>query len=119
MRDIFRPNTTRRAKVARCKENANVMLRTSKGWTGWTPRWRQLMRQEGNKETRKRGFEDQLLLGSKWKFNKTLRRGNGLEIAKEINTSPVLLQRRKHWNLWRGRPPSKTKKGNSPYGRKR
>jgi hypothetical protein len=41
MRDIFRPNTTRRAKVARCKENAigkvrardNVVRGTQKGWT--------------------------------------------------------------------------------------
>jgi hypothetical protein len=30
----------------------------------------QLMRQEGNEETRIRDFEDQLRLGSKWKFNK-------------------------------------------------
>jgi hypothetical protein len=77
MRDIFRPNTTSRAKVARRKENSvgrdKVMLRTSKGWT---PRWRQLMRQEVNKETRNRDFEDQLLLGSKWEINKTLRKGN-------------------------------------------
>jgi hypothetical protein len=121
MRDIFRPNTTHHAKVARRKENSvgrdrtrdKVMLRTPKGWT---PRWRKLMRQEGNEETRNRDFEDQLLLGSKWKFNKTLRRGNGLEIAKEINTSPVLLQRRKHWNLWRGRPLPKQKKETARMG---
>jgi hypothetical protein len=60
------------------------------------------MSEEGNKETRNRDFEDQLLLGSKWEINKTLRRGNGQEIAKKINTSPVLLQRSKHWTLWRG-----------------
>jgi hypothetical protein len=41
MRDIFRPNTTRHAKVARHKENSirrnrtrnKVMLGTAKGWT--------------------------------------------------------------------------------------
>jgi hypothetical protein len=47
------------------------------------------MRREGNKETRIRDFEDQLLLESKWDMNKTLRRGKEPEIAKKINTSPT------------------------------
>jgi hypothetical protein len=77
------------------------------------------MRQEGNKETRNRDFEDQLLLGNKWEINKTLRRGNGREIAKKINTSPTRLHRNKHWILWRGRPPPKRKKGYAQRGRNR
>jgi hypothetical protein len=69
------------------------------------------MRQEGTKETRNRDFEDQLLLESRWECNKPLGRGNGLEIAKKINTSPVLLQRAKHWTLWRGRTLRNGKRG--------
>jgi hypothetical protein len=76
------------------------------------------MSKEGNDETRNRDFEDQLRLGSKWKLNKTLRRGNGLEIVKKINTS-ALLEGSKRWTLWRGRPPKKRKKGNGLYGRNR
>jgi hypothetical protein len=49
--------------------------------------------------------------------NSTLRSVKGLGIAKQTNTSPVQLQRRKHWTLWRGRPPPKRKKGNGSYGR--
>jgi hypothetical protein len=55
MRDIFRPNTTRRAKVAQRKENSigknctrhKVMLGTSKGWT--------LERDNGHNHTVTRG----------------------------------------------------------------
>jgi hypothetical protein len=51
--------------------------------------------------------------------NSTLRSIKGLEITKQTNTSPVLLQRSKHWTLWRGQPPPKRKKGNGLYGRNR
>ena len=59
------------------------------------------MRQEGTKETSNRNFKDQLRLGSKWEFNKTLRKVKGLEIAKQIFTSRILLQTSKNWTLWR------------------
>jgi hypothetical protein len=137
MRNIFRQNTTRRAIVARprkdiCRPNmtccAKVTQRKRRRFqssqTGTAEESDQKPfyernpkqmdsqmetadapgRHQGNQESRLRG------LGSKWEFNKTLRRGNGLEIAKKINTSPVLLQRSKHWTLWRGRPPPKRKK---------
>jgi hypothetical protein len=42
--------------------------------------------------------------------NRTRRIAKGLEIAKQTNTSPVLLRRSKHWTLWRGRPSPKRKK---------
>jgi hypothetical protein len=71
-------------------------------WKGWIPRWRQLMHKEFTKETRNLGFEGQLRLGSKREFNQTLRKANGLEIAKQIARSPVPLQKSKHWTLWRG-----------------
>jgi hypothetical protein len=142
---IFRPNTTRRSTVAwhrrnifrksttqgKCgprhefAANRNMTIRAgatrcNKNSVGKNrTRWRQLMHREGKKETRIRDLEDQLLLGSKWEMNKTLRRGNEREIAKKINTSPTRLQRSKHWTLWKGRPPPKRKKGNGPYGRNR
>jgi hypothetical protein len=71
MRDIFRPNTAHRAGVVRCKENAIWKVRARDNavrgtWEGWTPRWRQLICQEGTKETRNRDFENQLRLERKW-----------------------------------------------------
>jgi predicted flap endonuclease-1-like 5' DNA nuclease len=42
--------------------------------------------------------------------NRTLWSVKRLEIAKQTNTCPVLLQRIKHWTLWKGRPPPKRKK---------
>jgi hypothetical protein len=105
-----RTRTTHRAEVARRNKSSVGKNRT---------RWRQLIRRRGNKETKIRDFEDQLLLGSKWEMNKTLRRGNERETTKKINTSPTRLQRSKHWTLWKGRPPPKRKKGNGPYGRNR
>jgi hypothetical protein len=115
MRNIFRPNTTRRARVARCKENAigkvrardNVVRGTQKGWT---PRWRQLMGQEGTKETRNRDFEDQLRLGSKMTSNGSYRKAIGLEISKRAAGTSTGLPKMKNCTLWRGRPPSKTEK---------
>jgi hypothetical protein len=66
-----RTRTAHRAGVARQMENSfgkvqardNVVRGT---WKGWTPRWRQLILQEGTKETSNRDFADQLRLGSKW-----------------------------------------------------
>jgi hypothetical protein len=57
--------------VARQMENPIGKVRAKDNvargtWKGWTPRWRQLIRQEGTKETRNRDFADQLRLGSKW-----------------------------------------------------
>ena len=75
------------------------------------------MRQKGTKQTRNRNFRDQLWLGSKWEFNKTLGKVKGFEIAKLIVTFRILLQRSKNWTMWRDRPPPKRKKGNGPYGR--
>jgi hypothetical protein len=61
------------------------------------------------KETRNRYAEDQLRLGNKTEFKKTLRRAKGLEIEKQIARSPVPLQRSKHWTLLRDRRPPKRK----------
>jgi hypothetical protein len=66
-----RTTTTRRTKVARQMENAIGKFRAKdtvvRGtWKGWTPRWRQLIRQEGTKETKNRDFADKLRLRSKW-----------------------------------------------------
>jgi hypothetical protein len=66
-----RTRTAHHAGVIGCKENAigrvrardNVVQGTRKGWT---PRWRQLICQEGTKETMNRDFADQLRLESKW-----------------------------------------------------
>jgi hypothetical protein len=66
-----RTRTTHHAGVARQMENAigkvrakdSLVQRTQKGWT---PRWRQLIRQEGTKEATNRDFADKLRLGSKW-----------------------------------------------------
>jgi hypothetical protein len=82
-KDICRPNMTHRSKVTQPKkrrfqssqegppvEQGRRKNRTKNHSTrgpqnGWTPKWRQLMCQEGTKETRNRDFEDQLRLGSK------------------------------------------------------
>jgi hypothetical protein len=56
---------------------------------GRTPGWRKPIRQEGTKETRNRDFENQLRLGSKREFKKTLRKAKGLEIIKKIAGFPV------------------------------
>jgi hypothetical protein len=62
---------TRHAKGVWCKKTAIGKVRArdnvARGtWKGWTPRWRQPIRQEGTKETRNRDFADQLRLASKW-----------------------------------------------------
>jgi hypothetical protein len=74
-----RTRTAHRAGVVRCKENTIGKVRARDNvvrgtWKGWTPRWRQLICQEGTKETSNRYFKDQLRLGSKW----TLWRGRPL-----------------------------------------
>jgi hypothetical protein len=99
LRDIFRPNTTRHAKVAQCKENPvkkdrtrdKVMLGTSKGWTLEIDNGRNC------NVTRGTGIEP-------------YRKMTGLEIAKRIVGSSDSLKPDKDWNLWRGRPPPKRKK---------
>jgi hypothetical protein len=49
--------------IRKVRASDNVVQRT---WKGWTLRWRQLICQEGTKETTNRDFADQLRLGSKW-----------------------------------------------------
>jgi hypothetical protein len=66
-----RTRTAHRAGVVRCKENAIGKVRARDNvvrgtWKGWTPRWRQLIRQEGTKDIRIRDSADQQRLGSKW-----------------------------------------------------
>jgi hypothetical protein len=102
MRDIFRPNTTRRAKVARHKENCwkdhtrdKVMLGTSKGWTLERDNWRNY----------------NLIRGTR---TEPYRKMTGLEIAKQIVGSADSLRPDKDWTLWRGRPPQKRKKEKRP-----
>jgi hypothetical protein len=65
-----RTRTAHRAGVVGCKENAigkvrakDIVVRGT--WKGWTPKLRQLIRQECTKETTNRDFADQLRLGSK------------------------------------------------------
>jgi hypothetical protein len=117
MRDIFRPNTTRkRITIGKVRTRDNVVRGTQKGWT---PRWRQLMRQEGTKETRNRDFEEQLRLGSEMTTNGSYRKAIGLEISKRTAGTSTGLPKMKNCTLWRGRPPPKRRKGNSPYGRNR
>jgi hypothetical protein len=73
------------------------------------------MRQEGNKETKIRDFEDQLLLGSKWEMNKTLRRGNEGKSQKKKLTQllPDYKEVNTELDLMEGSTPSKTKKRKS------
>jgi hypothetical protein len=108
MRDILRLNTTRRAKVARCKENSveknrtrdKVMLGTLKGWT--------LGRDNRRNCNVTRGTRIE-----------PYRKMTGHETAKRITESPVPSQNIKNWTLWRGRPPPKRKKGKGLDGRNR
>jgi hypothetical protein len=108
MRDTFRPNTTRRTKVARQQETSvgknrtknKVMLRTSKGWT--------LGRGNGRNRNVTSGIRIEA-------YEKT----TGLEIEKRIVGPHISLRHDKDWTLWRGRPPPKRKKGNAQYGRNR
>jgi hypothetical protein len=106
MRDIFRLNINRRAKVAQCKENSvgkdqtrdKVMLGTLKGWT--------LERDNGRNRNVTRGTRTE-----------PYRKMAGLEIAKRIVGSSDSIRPDKDWNLWRGRPLPKMEKETTSRGR--
>jgi hypothetical protein len=130
MRDIFRPNATRRAKVARRKENSvgkdrtsdKVMLRSPKGGTFRKRLWKG---PECNTGIRDRGLKQRLRVSNQLKDltkNATEgcrlgqrshlgRRGTlkvifyeiiGRKFAKQIAGSSVGLRQGKSWTLWRG-----------------
>jgi hypothetical protein len=77
------------------------------------------MRKEGTDLTRNQDFEERLQLGSEMTTNRSYRKAIGLEIMKRAARTSTGLPKMKNWTLWRGRPPPKQEKGNSPYGRNR
>jgi hypothetical protein len=66
--------------------------------------------QESSNGIRDRDLKEQLRLGSKRTFNKTVRKTFGLEVTKPAVQFPIGLQKMSDWTLWRGRPPQKRKK---------
>jgi hypothetical protein len=115
--------TTRRAKVARRKENLIGKNWTRDNMVRRTSKWRTFGRKRQSTQKDKNGLGSRRLthwLRNRKEFNKSLMKTyekmTGVEIAKRIAGSPVTLQKNKDWTLWRGRPPPERKKGAGSRG---
>jgi hypothetical protein len=148
MRYIFRPYTTRRTEVIRCKEFAlrkgcsrSSAVEEIRNGQAFGRRRRQKL--ECSKGIKSRDVEEpphprigkkpansmgglsgrQHLQLEKKEPNRTYRKTTRLEIKKLIVGSHISQRQDKdmtiNWTLWRGRPPPKRKKGHGPYGRNR
>jgi hypothetical protein len=108
---------TRRARVARSKQNLTGKNRTRDNMVRGTSKRRMFRRKRQTKQEDKNGLRSRRLthrLRNRREYNKTLMKTYekmiGVEIAKQIAGSPVTLQKNKDWTLWRGRPFPKRKK---------
>jgi hypothetical protein len=143
--DIFRPNTTRRAKVARQMENAvrrNCTMAVIERATQRVGLLRKNLqtRQEGKRGTKIIGGRRPLCqkrkvptenaigrcrsgqrsnLGRRGTQKKTPYETVNAKITKRITKFTAGLLPTKNWTPWRGRPPPKRKKGKGLDGRNR
>jgi hypothetical protein len=120
MRDIFRPKTTRHAKVALRKGIARknwVMDSVLRGTvTGQTSGRRRQPQQKCNEGMRNQDAGELLRLRKK----RAIRMFGGLRRNSTLlRYQPPPEQQTMDWTLWRCRPPPKRKKKNNPCWRNR
>jgi hypothetical protein len=77
---------------------------------GWTFEKRCLSQLECNNGIRNCCLKEQLRLGSRRAFNKTVRQTLRLEVVKQVVESSIRLQKISDWRSWRSWPPPKRKK---------